>query len=73
MLCQTNLGLRPEKIQGKGSSQAARQGLRQKYEKVLNEDCLIECDTKGGWRPDVSAAKRKTAMILNRTDTILSA
>lgn len=60
------------KIQGKGSIQAARQGLRQKLRQVLNEGCFIERDTKGSWRPDVSAAKGRTVMWLNGTDTILS-
>lgn len=65
-------GLETRKIQGKDTGQAARQGLRQKHQQVLNEGCRTEQDTKGSWKPYVSTAKGKTAMSLNGTDTILS-
>lgn len=66
-------GLETRKLQGKDTDQAARQGLRQKLQQVLNKGCLTEQDTKGGWRPYASTAKGKTVMSLNGTDTILSA
>lgn len=59
MLCQTSLSFKIRKIQGQGGSQATREGLRQKHQQVLSEGCLVECDTKGGWRPDVSVSKGK--------------
>lgn len=55
--------LKTSKIQGKGGSQAARQGLRQKHQQVLSEGSLTECDTMGGWRPDMSVSKGKDSHV----------
>lgn len=66
-------GLETRKIQGKDTGQASKQGLRKKHQQVLNEGCLIEQNTNGGWRPYVPTAKGKIVMSLNGTDTILSA